>query len=170
MAKPQHGVPPPPPQPQVPQLRDQAGRCCKGMGGRNRRKKLAQELREVHKRQLLSGIRAFHVAAVQAGGMAAGGPSRCGGGVAALPVAMGSVPPPAPPCPHPRPLPGCTCDRDSTAHGSRTAGNHIGVLWAVISHLHACSCFKSGRSWIGCFQVRGCIQYRRKIPISPPSH
>lgn len=51
-------------------------------------------------------------------------------------------------------------------HG-RPAGSHTGVPWAVTSHLHACSCAAAGRGCVGCFQVRGCSQHKRKIPISP---
>lgn len=66
------------PPPQVPQLRDQAGRCCEGMGGRTKRKKITQELSEVHKRWLLSGIRAFHAPTVQLGAWLPGAPRGVG--------------------------------------------------------------------------------------------
>lgn len=48
--------------------------------------------------------------------------------------------------------------------GGRTAGNHIGVSWAVISHLLACACSAPRRLGRG-FQVRGCIQHRGKFPF-----
>lgn len=165
MAKPQHGVPPPT---TGPTAQRPSREVLRGDGRKNREEEDNPGIKRGAQTMAALRNQSFSCAHCAAGGMAARGPSRCGAGAAALLVAMGSEPPPAPLCLS-CPLPGCTCVQNSAAHGSRTAGNHIGVPWAVISHLHACSCSKSRRGWIGCFQVRGCIQYRRKIPISPPS-
>lgn len=48
--------------------------------------------------------------------------------------------------------------------GGRTAGNHIGVSCAVISHLHACSGAAPGEAGPA-FQVRGCMQTGGKFPF-----
>lgn len=95
------------------------------MGGRNRRKKLAQELREVHKRRLLSGIRAFHVAAVQPGAWLLGAPR--GVGVVWLLCPWQWAVCPRPPLPAPTPVPSPAAPVTGTAR-PMAAGQLVTIL------------------------------------------